>query len=127
MKLGGSDFHGRGGHSESNLGSVSLPIVAVHEFLKLARPIWCRAIKENLENYIKDPSESNLELTLRFGKTKVPKGLSHSVNGCEMIQHYLPSWLSKEEIHNGAFDGIKSKISQILVDEKGLVDPSRSQ
>lgn len=126
MKLGGSDFHGRGGHSESNLGSVSLPVVAVHEFLKVARPIWCRAIRENLENFVKDPSESNLELIIRFGKTKVPKGVSPYCNGYELIQHCLSSWLTNEERQSGDFDAIKSKISQISIDQKGLADPSRS-
>lgn len=126
VKLGGSDFHGRGGHSESNLGSVGLPVVAVHEFLKVARPIWCRAIRENLENFVKDPSESNLELIIRFGKTKVPKGVSPYCNGYELIQHFLSSWLTIEERQSGDFDAIKSKISQISIDQKGLADPSRS-
>ncbi|KAF2317403.1 hypothetical protein GH714_021789 [Hevea brasiliensis] len=34
LKLGGSDFHGRVGNSESELGSVNLPVLALHDFLK---------------------------------------------------------------------------------------------
>jgi hypothetical protein len=36
LKLGGSDYRGRGGHGESELESVNLPILAAHDFLKVA-------------------------------------------------------------------------------------------
>ncbi|KAG6425070.1 hypothetical protein SASPL_115494 [Salvia splendens] len=62
LKLGGSDYHGRGGYQESDVGSTSVPMLVVQEFLKVARPIWCNAIQEILENYIKDPSDSNLQV-----------------------------------------------------------------
>ncbi|KAJ3695802.1 hypothetical protein LUZ60_001179 [Juncus effusus] len=48
LKVGGSDFHGRKGCEEPDLGSVNLPILAVYEFLNLAQPIWCNALKDIL-------------------------------------------------------------------------------
>lgn len=127
LKLGGSDYHGRGGNSESALGSVALPVVAVHEFLKLARPIWCSAIVEVLENYVNDPSESNLELILRFGKPKVSKGVSPFAHGSELIHQCLSRWLTNEEQQSTEFEAIKSKLLHISINQRGLEDPTRSK
>jgi hypothetical protein len=49
LKLGGSDYHGSK-QVESELGSANLPMLVVHEFLKVARPIWCTAIRDNLKS-----------------------------------------------------------------------------
>ncbi|KAI3770210.1 hypothetical protein L6452_01335 [Arctium lappa] len=73
LKLGGSDYRARGGNSESALGSVSLPVVVVHEFLKVGRPIWCGAIKNTVDWYLSDPTDSNLEHILRYARTKLTK------------------------------------------------------
>ncbi|KAK3007384.1 hypothetical protein RJ639_017461 [Escallonia herrerae] len=127
VKLGGSDFHGRGGHSESNLGSVSLPVLAVHEFLKLARPIWCSAIKEILENYLKDPSEANLELIVKFGRNGVTKGVSPLGCGNELIKQCLSLWLTNEERQNAEFEAIKSTLSHVSINQGGLEAPTRSE
>ncbi|KAK3031497.1 hypothetical protein RJ639_036011 [Escallonia herrerae] len=127
VKLGGSDFHGRGGHSESNLGSVSLPVLAVHEFLKLARPIWCSAIKEILENYVKDPSEANLELIVKFGRNRVTKGVSPLGCGNELIKQCLSLWLTNEERQNAEFEAIKSTLSHVSINRGGLEAPTRSE
>lgn len=118
VKLGGSDFHGRGGNSESNLGSVNLPVLAVHEFLKVARPIWCRAIREILENYFKDPSESNLELITRYAKAKLSKIVPNPPFSCsnELINQCLSLWLTNEERQNVEFEAIKLKLSQVFID-----------
>ncbi|GLJ52129.1 hypothetical protein SUGI_1108990 [Cryptomeria japonica] len=35
LKIGGSDFHGRGGPDETDLGKVPIPDSAMHEFLKV--------------------------------------------------------------------------------------------
>ncbi|KAJ4790174.1 polymerase/histidinol phosphatase-like [Rhynchospora pubera] len=48
VKVGGSDFHGRSGCEEPDLGSVHLPVISIFEFLKLAHPIWCEALKDIL-------------------------------------------------------------------------------
>ncbi|KAK2982346.1 hypothetical protein RJ640_009043 [Escallonia rubra] len=127
VKLGGSDFHGRGGHSESNLGSVSLPVLAVHEFLKLARPIWCSAITEILENYVKDPSEANLELFVKFGRNRVTKGVSPLGCGNELIKQCLSLWLTNEERQNAEFEAIKSTLSHVSINQGGLEVPTRSE
>ncbi|PNX56462.1 protein trpH-like, partial [Trifolium pratense] len=34
LKIGGSDYHGRGGHHEAELGSVNLPVLVLYDFLK---------------------------------------------------------------------------------------------
>ncbi|WOL10961.1 hypothetical protein Cni_G19721 [Canna indica] len=36
LKLGGLDYHGRGGHDECDLGSVNLPLATLYGFLKMA-------------------------------------------------------------------------------------------
>ncbi|XP_076945116.1 uncharacterized protein LOC143616040 [Bidens hawaiensis] len=110
LKLGGSDYHSRGGSSESALGSVSLPVVAVHEFLKVARPIWCGAIKNTVERYVTDPTESNLDHILRYAKIKVVKGGGVSSitarNNIEIIHECLSQWLTNEEQKSGELEDI---------------------
>ncbi|KAM7478957.1 hypothetical protein LguiA_027170 [Lonicera macranthoides] len=127
-KLGGSDYHGRGGPSESSLGSVSLPVVAVNEFLKLARPIWCDAIRQILENYVKDPTDSNLEMIMKYGKSKFSKGVSKMAFGCgnEVINHCLSLWLTSEESQKSEFETIKLKLSQVSMDQGGLEASART-
>ncbi|KAL1822888.1 hypothetical protein ACET3Z_009666 [Daucus carota] len=124
LKVGGSDFHGRGGQSESNLGSVGLPVVAVHEFLKVARPIWCRAIRDNLEDFVRDPSGSNLEVLTRLGKIKFPKGTNCS--RYELIQHCLSSWLTNEERQDDEFEALKLKVTQVSIEQGWASDLVRS-
>ncbi|AQL04791.1 Protein trpH, mRNA [Zea mays] len=48
LKLGGSDFHGRGGKDESDVGTVKLAITTLCCFLKMARSIWSSAMKDIL-------------------------------------------------------------------------------
>lgn len=127
LKVGGSDFHGRGGQSESNLGSVSLPVVAVHEFLKVARPIWRRAILDNLEDFVRDPTGSNFEVLIRLGKIKFPRGMPSNCGRYELIQHCLSLWLTTEERENDEFEALKLKVTQVSIDQGWLADPSRSQ
>ncbi|CAA2965410.1 5 -3 exoribonuclease [Olea europaea subsp. europaea] len=115
LKLGGSDYHGRSGQHESEVGSVSLPVMVVHEFLKLARPIWCNAIKEILETYVKDPFDSNLQLITRFGRTKVSRGISPFKCTKEFIKQCLSTWLSKEERESTEFEAIKLELCHISI------------
>lgn len=128
VKLGGSDYHGRGGPSESSLGSVSLPVVAVNEFLKLARPIWCEAIRQILENYVKDPTDSTLELIMKYGKSKFSKAVCKTAFTCgnEVINHCLSSWLTSEERQKSEFEAIKLKLSQVSMDQGGLEASTRT-
>ncbi|XP_059648076.1 uncharacterized protein LOC132294291 [Cornus florida] len=124
LKLGGSDYHGRGGQSESNLGSVNLPVVAVHEFLKVARPIWCSAIGDILGNYAEDPSESNLERIMRFVKTKISKGASPFSYRENLIDICLSSWLTNEERQNAVFEAMKLKLSHISINQGEIQTPT---
>ncbi|CAN0874940.1 5'-3' exoribonuclease Rnm [Linum grandiflorum] len=116
LKLGGSDFHGRGGNRESEVGSVNLPVMVLQEFLKVARPIWCNAIREILERYADDPSESNLEKVMRFWRRKELKtSVSGVVAGKELIDDCLSLWLTVEErqLNAAGFEAIKSKLAII--------------
>ncbi|GAB2219436.1 hypothetical protein Droror1_Dr00007071 [Drosera rotundifolia] len=109
VKLGGSDYHGRGGNHESLLGSVTLPVLEVDEFLKLARPIWCNAIRNILERYAEDPSVSNLENITRFEKTRITKGTC----GKDLINTCLSLWLTREEVQTPEFQVTMSKLSLV--------------
>ncbi|KAL4036698.1 hypothetical protein IC575_000262 [Cucumis melo] len=118
LKLGGSDFHGRGGHSESEVGSVNLPVLAMHDFLKAARPVWCRAIRDILESYVEEPSESNLAKITRFGRTRVLKGGSSPSSGNDLIERCLTLWLTNEEKQNDEFEAIRLKLSHISINQE---------
>ncbi|KAJ7968180.1 5'-3' exoribonuclease-like [Quillaja saponaria] len=120
LKLGGSDYHGRGGRNESELGSVNLPVLALYDFLKVARPIWCNAIREILESYAKEPTDSNLETIMRFGRTRGFKGVSLLSCGKDLIDRCLPLWLTNEEMENAEFEAIKLKLSNISVSQGGV-------
>lgn len=109
VKLGGSDYHGKGGHGESPLGSVSLSVLAAHDFLKLARPIWRDAIKNILEEYIGHPSGLNLEHINRFGIPELISGKQDLMFRC------LSSWLTKEEMQHADLQDIISKLSDAVV------------
>ncbi|GMI88363.1 hypothetical protein like AT2G13840 [Hibiscus trionum] len=123
LKLGGSDYHGRGGNSESELGSVNLPVLVLHEFLKVARPIWCGAIKDILESYAKEPSDLNLASIARFSRMGSFKGSSPLSCGKDWIDRCLSSWLTTEERQNAEFEAIRLKLSLASVDLGGVQVP----
>ncbi|KAI0498584.1 hypothetical protein KFK09_019472 [Dendrobium nobile] len=115
IKLGGSDFHGRGGNDESEIGSVNLPVISIYKFLKLARPIWCNATKSILQSFAEDPCCSKLEKITMFGKPYKLK-LCKSINCVEeVIDLCLSSWLTKEERMEAEFEAIKLKLSQTVI------------
>ncbi|CAK9309203.1 unnamed protein product [Citrullus colocynthis] len=118
LKLGGSDFHGRGGHSESEVGSVNLPVLAMHNFLKAARPIWCSAIRDILKSYVEEPSETNLAKITRFGRTRVLKGGSSPSSRNDFIDRCLTLWLTNEEKQNAEFEAIRLKLSHISINQE---------
>ncbi|OVA03124.1 polymerase/histidinol phosphatase [Macleaya cordata] len=122
VKLGGSDYHGRGNHDESDLGSVNLPVLAVHEFLKLARPIWCEAIKDILQSFAEEPSDSNLEKLTRFGRMKNLKGALSC--GQNVVDLCLSSWLTSEERQSVEFEALRLKLSHTVIDQNGVILPS---
>lgn len=123
LKLGGSDYHGRGGHGESELGSVNLPVVVLHDFLKVARPIWCIAIKDILEGYAKEPSDTNLAKIARFTRMGSFKGSSPSSCGKDLIDRCLASWLTTEEQQKDEFEAIRLKLSHATINLSGVQVP----
>ncbi|XP_077214198.1 polymerase/histidinol phosphatase-like protein [Tasmannia lanceolata] len=120
LKLGGSDYHGRGGHDESDLGSVTLPVLAVHEFLKFARPIWCNALKDVLLSFSEDPSESNLDNILGFGRVKDHKGDTTLSCGKDIVDLCLSSWLTKEERQALELEALRLKLSHTVISKGGF-------
>ncbi|MBA0667426.1 hypothetical protein Goklo_000512 [Gossypium klotzschianum] len=125
LKLGGSDYHGRGGHGESELGSVNLPVVVLHDFLKVARPIWCSAIKDILEGYAKEPSDTNLAKIARFTRMGSFKGSTFPPLSCgkDLIDRCLASWLTAEEQQNDEFEAIRLKLSHATINLSGVQVP----
>ena len=59
LKLGGSDFHGRGDPDEVKLGKVFLPLLTIHEFLEVAEPVWIDSLKGLLQHFANDTFEIN--------------------------------------------------------------------
>lgn len=117
LKVGGSDFHGKGGHCESELGSVRLPVLALRDFLKVARPIWYESIRNVVETYAEDPSDSNLSIISKFGRNPTSKG------GLGSIERCLSSWLTNDEMHSPEFEAIMLKLSSIsLNDNPGTIE-----
>ncbi|KAE8655114.1 CAMP-regulated phosphoprotein 19-related protein isoform 1 [Hibiscus syriacus] len=112
--------HGRGGNGESELGSVNLPVLVLHEFLKVARPIWCGAIKDILESYAKEPSALNLARIARFSRMDSLKGTSPLSCGKDWIDRCLSSWLTTEERQNAKFEDIRLKLSLASIDLGGV-------
>ncbi|XWS54488.1 hypothetical protein CRYUN_Cryun10bG0093900 [Craigia yunnanensis] len=127
LKLGGSDYHARGGHGESELGSVNLPVLVLHDFLKVARPIWCSAIKDILESYAEEPSDSNLARIAIFGRMGSFKGSSPLSCGRDLIDRCLSLWLTTEERQNAEFEAIRLKLSHISINLGGVQVPIESK
>ncbi|XP_038984811.1 3',5'-nucleoside bisphosphate phosphatase-like isoform X2 [Phoenix dactylifera] len=123
LKLGGSDYHGRGGHDESGLGSVDLPLISVYGFLKMARPIWCNAVKDILLSYADEPSAANLEKITRFRKLNNLKGYSTPSCGKDVIDQCLSSWLTNDEKEGDEFEAIRMKLAHIDISNEGSQKP----
>ncbi|KAM0936124.1 putative phosphoribosyl 1,2-cyclic phosphate 1,2-diphosphodiesterase [Dioscorea sansibarensis] len=111
VKIGGSDFHGRGGHDESDLGTVNLSVQTVFQFLKLARPIWCNAAREILLSFAADPSNMNLEHLTRFRKLKIQSGIPTDNNNKDVLSMCLTLWLTSEERETAEIEAIRLKLS----------------
>ncbi|KAG6510681.1 5'-3' exoribonuclease-like [Zingiber officinale] len=61
VKIGGSDYHGRSGQDEPDLGSVAIPVLDVYEFLIKAQPAWRVAMQDMLSAMADEPSDINLQ------------------------------------------------------------------
>ncbi|KAL1564659.1 3',5'-nucleoside bisphosphate phosphatase [Salvia divinorum] len=110
LKLGGSDYHGRGGQQESDVGSTSVSMLVVQEFLKVARPIWCNAIQEILENYIKDPSDSNLQGIVKFGRMTTSKTSLSLGSASDLINSAWRHGCPKKKEISPEFEAIKLEL-----------------
>ncbi|PKA49080.1 hypothetical protein AXF42_Ash010764 [Apostasia shenzhenica] len=115
IKLGGSDFHGRGGNDESELGSVDLPLISICKFLKLARPIWCDTARSILQRFSEEPSSANLEKITMFGKPVNLRKCASIKRGKDIIDLCLSSWLTIEERQAVQFEEIRRKLSDVGV------------
>ncbi len=115
LKLGGSDYHGRGGHTESELGSVNISVTILCDFLNVARPIWCSAIKSIFETYSEDPSDLNLARIMKFGRTWIVKGSPPLSCAKDIVDRCLLVWLTNEESQSTEFEAIRLKLSDVSV------------
>ncbi|XP_042463606.1 5'-3' exoribonuclease-like isoform X2 [Zingiber officinale] len=115
IKIGGSDYHGRGGHDESDLGSVRLPLISIYRFLKVARPIWCNATKDILQNFAEDPSHTSLEKIMRFLMPNKFKGFSTANSAKDIVDLCVSSWLSKDEKEENDFDEIRHMLADTFI------------
>ncbi|XP_072953018.1 uncharacterized protein [Typha angustifolia] len=119
VKLGGSDYHGRSGHEEPDVGSVDLPVLAVFEFLKLARPLWCKAMKEILSTLPIEPSEDDVVKIIRFGNLTDLKGFSSMSCGKDLLGPCLESWLTIEEKEASELESMRVKLLHTIVGTGG--------
>lgn len=119
LKLGGSDYHGRGGRNESELGSAKLPVTALQAFLKVGRPIWCEAIKATMRTFLDQPSDSNLSNILRFDRQRILKGNLVLSCGMELMDRCLSIWLANDERKSDEFEALRLKLSSVSITTKG--------
>jgi hypothetical protein len=119
LKLGGSDYHGKGGRNESELGSVNLPVTALQDFLNVGRPIWCEAIKATMRAFLDQPSDSNLSNILRFDKARILKGNSAWSCGKELMDRCLAIWLTSDERNSNDFEALRLKLSFVPIMSNG--------
>lgn len=117
IKLGGSDFHGRCGNDESEIGSVDLPVISIYKFLKLARPVWCNATKSILQSFAEEPSSLKLEKMTMFGKPYMLKRSKPISCGDEVVDLCLSCWLTTEERKEAEFDAIKMKLQNTVISD----------
>ncbi len=61
MKLGGSDFHGRGTIDEIDIGGTSIPALAMLQFLTVAQPIWSSALRLIVQEFAESTSAHDMD------------------------------------------------------------------
>lgn len=127
LKLGGSDFHGRSGQRESELGSSNLPMVAVHAFLKLAQPIWSGAIQDILKSYAEEPSDAKLDQIVKYCKTRSCYKGGSVMTGKELIDPCLSAWLTVEERQTKEFEVLSLDLSKTSFCQEMPLAPRRAK
>lgn len=111
LKVGGSDFHGRGGKDESDVGTVKLAITQLCCFLKMARPIWSCAMKDILLEFADEPSASNLGKIVKFGRHANFDGYSPTSTVIDAVNICLSSWLSHDDIEDVEIEEVRLKLA----------------
>ncbi|KAM0894670.1 hypothetical protein ACQ4PT_024309 [Festuca glaucescens] len=111
LKLGGSDFHGKGTKDESDVGAVKLAITTLSSFLKMARPIWCSAMKDILLKFVEEPSTANLGKIIKFGQLANFDGFASIDSGMDVVNLCLSSWLSYDEMEAVDLEQVRSKLA----------------
>lgn len=111
LKLGGSDFHGKGTKDESDIGSVKLAVTTLSSFLEMARPIWCKAMKDILLKFAEEPSAANLGKILKFGQLVSLDGFAPFDSGTDVVNLCLNSWLSYDDMQAVEFEEVRSKLA----------------
>ncbi|KAJ1298416.1 hypothetical protein BS78_01G451500 [Paspalum vaginatum] len=126
LKLGGSDFHGRGGKDESDIGTVRLAITTLCCFLKMARPIWSAAMKYILLKFAEEPSAANLGSILKFGRANFD--VSSPINtGIHVVDFCLSSWSSMDDMEDVELEEIMCRqINNLLQTNTDLQGQSGS-
>ncbi|KAL6867685.1 hypothetical protein ACP4OV_015709 [Aristida adscensionis] len=111
LKLGGSDFHARGGKDESDIGTVKLAITTLCSFLKIARPIWSSAMKDILLKFTEEPSAANLGKIVKFGRLTNFDSFSPTCSEIDVINLCLSSWLSYNEMEDVEIEEVRLKLA----------------
>ncbi|XP_062210191.1 uncharacterized protein LOC133911796 [Phragmites australis] len=111
LKLGGSDFHGRGGKNESDIGTVKLAITTLCCFLKMARPIWSCAMKDILLKFAEEPSAASLGKIVKFGRLANFDGFSPTDTGIDVVDLCLSSWLSNDDMEDIELEEVRLKLA----------------
>ncbi|CAN6313760.1 unnamed protein product [Urochloa humidicola] len=111
LKLGGSDFHGRGGKDESDIGTVKLAITTLCSFLKMARPIWSAAMKDILLKFAEEPSSANLGNILKFGQLTNADDFSPINTGTDVVDFCLSSWSSNDDMEDVELEEVRLKLA----------------
>jgi 3',5'-nucleoside bisphosphate phosphatase len=111
LKIGGSDFHGRGGKDESDIGTVKLAITTLSYFLKMARPIWSLAMKDILLKFAEEPSASNLGKIVKFGRLTNVDNYSPTSTFIDVVDICLSSWLSNDDIEDVELEEVRLKLA----------------
>ncbi|XP_072146422.1 uncharacterized protein [Setaria viridis] len=111
LKLGGSDFHGRGGKDESDTGTVKLAITTLCCFLKMARPIWSTGMKDILLKFAEEPSSANLGNIIKFGRLTNADAFSPINTGIDVVDFCLSSWSSNDDMEDVELEEVRLKLA----------------
>ncbi|CAL4921230.1 unnamed protein product [Urochloa decumbens] len=118
LKVGGSDFHGRGGKDESDIGTVKLAITTLCGFLKMARPIWSAAMKDILLKFAEEPSSANLGNILKFGRLTNAEDFSSTNTGTDVVDFCLSSWLSNDDMEDVEREEVRLKLAHYAAEQQ---------